>query len=71
MKTVFLAKMVADLIDYLRHDAFHTAEASIEYLVRKIHGRGRIILADRDGRSASQLIAVPSCMDTIRPPGEA
>lgn len=53
MRTV-LAKTVADVVDYLGHDALRAAEAGIEYLVRKVNGRGGIIVIDKDGNCASR-----------------
>lgn len=53
MRTV-LAKTVADIIDYLGYDASQAAEAGIEYLVRKVNGRGGIIVIDKDGNCGSR-----------------
>lgn len=53
MRTV-LAKTIADIIDYLGYDASRAAQAGIEYLVRKVSGRGGIIVIDRGGNCASR-----------------
>jgi len=34
-------------------DARHATEAGIEYLVRKVNGRGGVIVIDKDGNCAS------------------
>jgi beta-aspartyl-peptidase (threonine type) len=49
-----LAKSVSDIIDYLGYDAFHAAKAGIAYLVRRVKGRGGIIVIDKDGNCASR-----------------
>ncbi len=48
-----LAKTLADLIDFKGLDAAAAAQQGIEYLARKVAGRGGFILIDHAGRCAS------------------
>jgi len=56
MRTV-LAKTIADSIELQGHDAARAAQAGIDYLVRKVNGRGGIIVIDSAGRCASRFSA--------------
>ena len=49
MRTV-LSKTVSDIIQYTRTEADQAARAGIDYLVRKVSGRGGVIVIDADGR---------------------
>ena len=53
MRTV-LAKTIADIIDFNGLMAPDATKAGIEYLVRKVNGRGGVIVIDRYGNCASQ-----------------
>ena len=48
-----LCKTVADLVLHKGHDAEQAARAGIDYLARKLSGRGGIIVVDSAGRCAS------------------
>jgi beta-aspartyl-peptidase (threonine type) len=50
---VVIAKTVADFIDMQGLDAAQATRAAIDYLVRKVKGRGGVIVIDRTGRCAS------------------
>jgi beta-aspartyl-peptidase (threonine type) len=51
MRTV-LAKTISDHIDLLGKDAVEAAHAGIKYLVRKVSGRGGVIVIDKQGNCA-------------------
>lgn len=53
MRTV-LAKAIAGFIELQGHDAARAASAGIDYLVRKVSGRGGVIVIDAAGRCASR-----------------
>ena len=53
MRTV-LAKTIAGFIELQGHDAARAASAGIHYLVRKVSGRGGVIVIDAAGRCASR-----------------
>jgi len=48
-----IAKTIADFIDMKGLDARQATAAGIDYLVRKVKGRGGVIVIDRDGRCCS------------------
>lgn len=52
MRTV-LAKTVSDYIEFTQEDAASAVDYGIDYLRRKLNGRGGIILVDAKGRCAS------------------
>lgn len=52
MRTV-IAKTIADFIYMKGHDAEQATHAGIEYLSRKVRGRGGVIVIDRRGNCAS------------------
>jgi beta-aspartyl-peptidase (threonine type) len=52
MRTV-ISKTIADFIYMKGMDAAQATEAGIEYLVRKVNGRGGVIVIDRDGNCSS------------------
>lgn len=49
-----LAKTLSDLIEFKGLGAADAAQAGIDYLTRRVQGRGGFILIDRDGNCASQ-----------------
>ena len=51
MRTVF-AKTVSDIIEFQNTDARTAVELGIDYLVRKVKGRGGLILIDKAGNCA-------------------
>jgi beta-aspartyl-peptidase (threonine type) len=51
LRTV-LAKTISDHIDLMDMDAIEAAHAGIKYLVRKVSGRGGVIVIDRQGNCA-------------------
>jgi len=51
LRTV-LAKTISDYIDLMDMDAIEAAHAGIKYLVRKVSGRGGVIVIDRLGNCA-------------------
>jgi L-asparaginase / beta-aspartyl-peptidase len=53
LRTV-MAKTLAGYIELQGHDAACAARAGIEYLVRKVNGRGGVIVIDSAGRCASR-----------------
>jgi beta-aspartyl-peptidase (threonine type) len=53
MRTV-LSKTVADYIEHTHCNAGQAAQAGIDYLLRKVRGRGGIIVIDRQGLCASR-----------------
>lgn len=52
MRTV-ISKTIADFIEMQGLDATEATEAGIDYLVRKVQGRGGVIVIDRHGNCAS------------------
>ena len=50
-----LAKTIADYIELCSCDAAQATRAGIDYLKRKVNGRGGVIVIDRDGNCASGL----------------
>lgn len=48
-----ISKTISDFIYMQGLDARHATEAGIEYLVRKVNGRGGVIVIDKDGNCAS------------------
>ncbi|MGD8640277.1 MAG: isoaspartyl peptidase/L-asparaginase family protein [Gammaproteobacteria bacterium] len=52
MRTV-LSKTLSDLIEFKKLDAQEAIEQGMDYLVRKVNGRGGAILIDHQGRCAS------------------
>jgi len=52
MRTV-LAKTIADYIEFSREDAGKAVNFGIDYLRRKVNGRGGVIVIDREGNCAS------------------
>jgi len=48
-----IAKTIADFIDMQDMNAQQATQAGIDYLTRKVKGRGGVIVIDRDGRCAS------------------
>lgn len=54
MRTVF-AKTIADSIEFRELDACQAVDFGIDYLRRKVNGRGGVICIDRLGRCASGL----------------
>jgi beta-aspartyl-peptidase (threonine type) len=52
MRTV-IAKTIADLIDMQGMDAEAATRTGIDYLIRKVKGRGGVIVIDKKGRCAS------------------
>ena len=48
-----IAKTIADFIDMQGMNAVDATAAGIEYLRRKVQGRGGFIVLDREGRCAS------------------
>jgi beta-aspartyl-peptidase (threonine type) len=48
-----ISKTIADFMYMQGMDATQATEAGIEYLVRKVRGRGGVIVIDRDGNCAS------------------
>lgn len=53
LRTV-LCKTIADIIDHQDYDADGAAQAGIDYLVRKVNGRGGVIVIDKAGNCASR-----------------
>lgn len=53
LRTV-LSKTVADVIEFQSCNADHAAQHGIDYLVRKVKGRGGIIVIDQAGNCASR-----------------
>lgn len=53
MRTV-LAKTIADIIDFKGMKAAEATQAGIDYLIRKVKGRGGVIVIDREGNCASR-----------------
>jgi L-asparaginase / beta-aspartyl-peptidase len=49
-----LSKRVSDMIEFKNYNAQKAAKAAIEYLVRKVNGRGGIIVIDKAGHCACQ-----------------
>jgi len=54
MRTVF-AKTIADALEHRGGDARSAVDYGIDYLVRKVNGRGGVICVDHDGRCASAM----------------
>ena len=52
MRTV-LAKTIADYIEFTQADAEKAVEFGIDYLVKKVNGRGGVIVVDHHGNCAS------------------
>lgn len=52
MRTV-LAKTIADYLEIRGSDARHACRDGIDYLKRKVNGRGGVIVIDKDGHCAS------------------
>ncbi len=48
-----IAKTISDFIYMKGMDARQATAAGIEYLVRKVQGRGGVIVIDRDGNCSS------------------
>jgi beta-aspartyl-peptidase (threonine type) len=48
-----IAKTISDFIEMKGMDAMEATTAGIEYLTRKVRGRGGVIVIDRDGKCAS------------------
>jgi beta-aspartyl-peptidase (threonine type) len=48
-----ISKMISDFMYMQGMDATQATEAGIEYLVRKVRGRGGVIVIDKDGNCAS------------------
>ena len=53
LRTV-LAKTISDYVDMLDINAMDAANKGIEYLVRKVKGRGGVIVVDKYGNCASE-----------------
>jgi L-asparaginase / beta-aspartyl-peptidase len=70
MRTVF-AKTVADAIEFRALDAQAAVEFGIDYLKRKVNGRGGAICIDRDGRCASGMTTPKMIHGWIEHGGEA
>jgi len=70
MRTV-LAKRISDLVDLKGYDATQATEAGIDYLVRKVNGRGGVIVIDRNGRCASRYTTKKMIHGWIENGGEA
>lgn len=70
MRTV-LAKTAADFIEMRGLDAGTAAKEAAEYLVRKVNGRGGLILVDRLGRCASRFTTPALIRGWIEEAGEA
>lgn len=70
MRTV-LAKRISDSIDLLRIDAPEAVGLAMEYLTRKVAGRGGVIVIDRNGNCASAFTTKKMIRAWIERGGEA
>jgi beta-aspartyl-peptidase (threonine type) len=70
MRTV-LAKTIADLIDFKGLNALDATQAGIDYLVRKVNGRGGVIVIDGAGNCASRYTTKKMIHGWIEKSGEA
>lgn len=66
-----IAKTIADFIYMKGMDAKEATEAGIEYLVRKVKGRGGVIVIDKDGNCSSGFTTKKMIHGWIEQGGEA
>jgi beta-aspartyl-peptidase (threonine type) len=68
---VALAKTVSDLVEFKGLDAIAATEQGIEYLTKKVKGRGGFILIDKDGKCASGFTTAKMIHGWIEEGGES
>lgn len=69
LRTV-LAKTISDYVDLHNITAEEAANAGIDYLVRKVNGRGGVIVIDKDGYCASKFTTKRMIQGWIEKSGE-
>ncbi|MES9940864.1 MAG: isoaspartyl peptidase/L-asparaginase family protein [Candidatus Thiodiazotropha sp. 6PLUC2] len=70
MRTV-LAKTVSDSVEMLHYDARKAVDYGIEYLLRKVKGRGGLIVIDRQGNCAADFTTKKMIHGWIERSGES